>query len=370
MWFLAGITWLLAGDVRGAGILEFLSFPDGYSPYELRAFSGDGSTLAGWGGRSSDGGEIGWIWSSSDGFTFIEEGNTLVSGISRDGSVAVGQGHSERGTEAFRWTRSGGVEWLGDLPARFPFMNDTFWSNGYSISGDGNVIHGESLASGAYTAYRWTAGEGMVALSGYHWGTGIWGLSGDGMVAVGSDYSDSRQPTGVRWDVGAGWTDYGPNFQPQAVSGDGTTVVGKAYLDYDGWVHTLGGIVGQDGVLHYIGASLGESGYAIATSVSADGSVVSGEGLFNDAYQPFVWSEASGMRSISSVLESAGMDLGGWQLYGGSFVSEDGRSFAGTAISADGMAVWVATVPEPRGLLLSVLYGVTIVATWRRRRNR
>ncbi len=78
-----------------------------------------------------------------------------VRDLSNDGTTVVG----DSGSEAFRWTSSGGIQGLGDLPG------GGFFSDVYAVSGDGTVAAGRSQVSlGLVEAFRWTPGSGMVGL--------------------------------------------------------------------------------------------------------------------------------------------------------------------------------------------------------------
>ena len=68
----------------------------------------------------------------------LESGSfySRAHGISADGLVVVGQSTSSSGTEAFRWTASGGMVGLGDL------AGGTFNSSANKASADGSVVVG------------------------------------------------------------------------------------------------------------------------------------------------------------------------------------------------------------------------------------
>ncbi len=66
--------------------------------------------------------------------------SSSASAISADGSTVVGSGTSASGSEAFMWTKSGGMVGLGDLPG------GEFKSGATDVSADGSVIVGVSKA--------------------------------------------------------------------------------------------------------------------------------------------------------------------------------------------------------------------------------
>jgi probable HAF family extracellular repeat protein len=120
---------------------------------------------------------------------------------SADGSVIVGQSRSiasGQGGEAFRWTASGGMQPLGDLPG------GAFQSWAYACSADGSVIVGRGSAPGncgpfgcgsVGRAFIWDAQNGMRDLADLLVAGGVnltgWrleearGISANGRVIVG-----------------------------------------------------------------------------------------------------------------------------------------------------------------------------------------
>ena len=86
-----------------------------------------------------------------------------ANAVSADGSTVVGgsssaNSYADYAYEAFRWTATGGMEGLGDLPGGH------FSSNGLAISANGAVVVGRSHSADGDRAYRWTPQNGMVSL--------------------------------------------------------------------------------------------------------------------------------------------------------------------------------------------------------------
>jgi len=164
------------------------------------------------------------------------EAGSYAFGVSADGSVVVGYGHTAAGIEAFRWTSGGGMVGLGDLPGGLVYSYAT------GVSADGSVVAGPSMsANGTVTpsligteTFRWTADGGMVGLGDLPGGifdSSARGISADGLVVVGvSAYSASAQEA-FRWTVGGGMVGLGylPGGSVTSVatsaSGDGSVVV-------------------------------------------------------------------------------------------------------------------------------------------------
>jgi probable HAF family extracellular repeat protein len=123
-------------------------------------------------------------------------------GVSADGSVVVGQGHSTSGYEAFRWTQAGGMVGLGDLPGW------DFGSVAYGVSSDGSVVVGQSVSGSGYEAFIWDSTNGVQNLktmltTNYGLNLTGWtltaakGISADGQVIVG--YGTNPQGNTEAW---------------------------------------------------------------------------------------------------------------------------------------------------------------------------
>jgi probable HAF family extracellular repeat protein len=115
-------------------------------------------------------------------------GDSRAHAISFDGSVVVGWSSTNNGIRAFRWTESDGMLNLGIVPPAGTFPT----SNAFAVSGDGQVIGGESNGS----AFLWTDTGGMVDLKTWLLGQGtdltgwshfydVYGLSFDGSTIAG-----------------------------------------------------------------------------------------------------------------------------------------------------------------------------------------
>jgi uncharacterized membrane protein len=86
-----------------------------------------------------------------------------------------------------------------------------------------------------------------------------------------------------------------------------------------------------------------------AFGVSADGSVVIGQGRSASGNEAFLWNSLNGMRSLEDVLvNDFGLDLTGWRLTEATGISDDGRTIVGRGFTPDGFDEgWIATIPEP-----------------------
>lgn len=318
--------------------------------------------------------------------------------VSADGSVVVGEGTSDAGPEAFRWTPDGGMVGLGFLPGS---MNG---SKASSVSGDGAVVVGTSR----FETFRWTAGTGMEGL-GHLQGIRATSpaVSADGSTIVGGDcgfsYYMPSPCEAFRWTEDEGMTGLGLlpggvlETVATGVSDDGSVVVG--YGDWDqspcdcvGFacffdepvVWTVGAeltelddfpflcerrasdvsadgsvVVGTGDYYSFLWSDAGESlvlGDAAGvyvrssvTAVSGDGAVLVGAATFSSGREAFIWDRQDGLRSLRTVLESRyGLDLTGWTLAAAQDISRDGRTIVGWGTDPDGFTeAWIATLPSP-----------------------
>lgn len=242
---------------------------------------------------------------------------SFAHGISSDGSVIVGYGYnSSNQSEAIRWTPGGGLEGLGYL-----YPTDAS-GNARGVSLDGLVIVGTSNVE----AFRWTESGGMVGL-GFLPGAFLsltQAVSGDGSVIVGNSAGSSGEAW--KWTaedglVGLGYLAGGSSSLVRSVSIDGTTIVGygmNSASNTEAFRWTESG--GMEGLGFLSG---GTASYARA--VSADGSViVGGAGLVGTGEEAvFRWTEAGGMQNLGSLSGSGTTTALG--------ISADGSLILGTS---------------------------------------
>lgn len=330
---------------------------------------------------------------------------SLAYGVSADGSVVVGTGSKANYyTEAFRWTRPGGLQPLGYLPDATPS------SEAYAISSDGSVVAGRSISGSSGGAFRWTP-EGMEPLGdlppgGFDRPSTAMGASADGGVIVGTgNYSAGGGPMPVTgeafyWTRSGGLTPLGDvpggNGVSRAydVSADGSVIVGKGDAQASFQVEDLGVAfrwTSQEGMVS-LGFLPDGSTSSAATAVSADGSVIVGyshspvggeafrwtaaEGMtgighlnlvphWNESHAngvsadgsvivggsdgaAYLWTADGAMRSLQEVLaQDFGLDLAGWTLQEAADVSDDGNTIVGWGQNPAGqIEAWRAHVPS------------------------
>ena len=161
----------------------------------------------------------------------------IISDMSADGSVVVGWYDSPGRSSSFRWTASGGIELITVAEV---LANPR-------ISRDGRTIVGTVPDSkGCATAAIWQGGTNWrllepfsgVVPSEQNTCTSAAAVSGDGSVVVGGAYVSRTKVVTFRWDaqngmVNLGTFDEGTNSdsRPLGVSADGRTVVGWDYKE-------------------------------------------------------------------------------------------------------------------------------------------
>ena len=313
-------------------------------------------------------------------FETIGPANYEVTDMSADGTVLVGT--FSFGGPAFRWTRLGGVEFIGGN------------GGGIKISADGSVISGNVDVNGHNEAALWLGGENWQPLGGLGT-TGCpdfsngYDVSGNGQVIVGLGWFGCGAH-GFRWEQGTGMVDLGrlgpgSYSRANAVNFDGSVIVGwdDSLFDRRGarWVNgveslladvpgneiymgsaeattpdgliVVGGEAGMPGDEIYEEAYIWTEGQggkligklpgggafarAFAYAISDDGSLVAG-GSGGQFRLGFLWSATTGMINFQDYLLALGVTgLDGWTLGNVRTMSADGTKMAGWGVNPDGL---------------------------------
>lgn len=241
------------------------------------------------------------LWSGAGGW--IDLGNVYPTGceydatthaqdqsggwdISADGSVTVGLVWNGCDAEAFRWTDTGGAGTF--VPLALLGTN----SRATRISDDGSIAGGFASTS---LVDRWPA---------------LWHADG----------------TGLLLPSGGVFTDDSPG-EVLSISADGTRVAGTWNLEGFTWTQA-------DGVVK-LGTLPG--GRTFPNAIAANGQLIFGQtsdGLFDPSYA-FVWTAASGMRSLAGIVAANGITVpAGLTLDNVKAVSSDGTIVLGNAVDA------------------------------------
>ena len=338
--------------------------------------SGDGNVVVGQGNVT--GGIEAFRFTAAGGVVSLGDlaGGNLSSnatGASFDGAVIAGTGQVDdplmelnSRSEAFRALPGGGLTGLGDL------TGGSYNSVGTAVSADGSVLVGNSLSASGIEAFRWTLAGGLVGLgdiAGGGFSSTANGVSADGSVVVGTGTPGllgfGTHP--FRWSEAQGVEDLGFTGTGTDVSADGLVVVGQDTSTGNSqafrWTEPLG--------IERLGDLEGGNFDSFATATSADGSVVVGRAWSTAGIEAFVWDAANGMRSLKTVLiDDYGADVAGWDLTVANGVSADGTVIVGQGFDPlDQERGWIARLPEPAGLLAPLAAAFALAALRRARRD-
>ncbi len=334
---------------------------DGLVSYAPLAIAGDGSVVAG--DRVDITAMTGFAettsfyWTEREGALPLGElpgrsNYSSATGVSYDGSTIVGTAISDQGYQAFRWTPELGMHVLPDIPSESTF------SSAYNVSGNGEFITGWARIGDDAYHFRWSEPEGLRPLASPMGGVdpaSAAGISHSGEVVAGYGRTTRSRTEAYRWTPETGTVAIGdlPGGTiysiPEAVSADGSTVVGYSSsdvgLDAFRWTAVTG--------MQSLGFLPGPFRSMFPYDVSGDGNTVVGFAN-GDEEEAFWWTTDSGMTSVRSVLESAGLSeqIEGWDIRRATAISDDGLTVAGTGHNPDGdFQGWIAVIPEPAAAL-------------------
>lgn len=274
--------WTATGGMVGLG-----DFQGGDLHSRAIGVSADGSIVVCEGTDAS--GPKAFRWTEVGGMTLLENppGQPRPTGVSADGNTVVGFRNIGG---SFLWTAAGGMT---ALPA-----------SAYGVSADGNTVVGQSYFGDLFTAvaFRWTKTGGLVVLGDLPGGatnSAAYGASSKGDTVVGEGRTDSGQ-TAFRWTSIGGMTALGSSPSgvfgrvARAVSGDGSTVVGfgTSARGQEAFVWTAGsGLLSLEALLIAQGLNPINYGWSVlsdATAISQDGRYVVGSGIRNGNTEAFL----------------------------------------------------------------------------------
>ncbi len=273
--------------------------------------------------------------------------------FSADGNFLSGTSAGTIAPELSRYNRTTN-QWttLGSLG----FAVDNTLSGGFGISGDGNTIVGNSWADTtggvAYThAVAWNMTEGLMDLgsifSDSAKSTRANAVSHDGSVVVGwQDFNGPWKSAVWRKNPAGGYfpnqyllidptgnplDEFNQLGECSTVSGDGNWIGGYGDYanNYQPWIWSQDSGVINLGTFPNVG-----NGYV--SGMSADGAIVVGwfDGmLFGDPFTPFIWTKSGGLQELNHYVHTVlGDSTYSHQLYSAQSISPDGHYVAGFGV--------------------------------------
>jgi len=228
-------------------------------------------------------------------------------------------------------------------------FGDGYQSDAKGVSGDGRIVVG-SVRSPAYRPFRWTAAHGMEQLSYLPGGNqaGALAISGDGSVIVGwSRPGPFDSQYAVRWTadgIQSLVAPDGPGSIAQAVSRNGEVIVGMLWGGRQAFRWTA--LAGFQ-LLPQLG---GEGYYSFAAGVSDDGRTIIGSGGRAGQWQrATLWRADVGCMRLDDYLASHGVDVSAWVLQDAFSISADGTVVVGQGELNGAMHAWLVRLPPPCG---------------------
>ncbi|MCA9254702.1 MAG: hypothetical protein KDA33_03650, partial [Phycisphaerales bacterium] len=307
-------------------------FPGGGYNVAWFTASGDATTLF---GMTSGAGQRIFRWTQSGGFEFLDAPgfeDASPGAVNRDGDVFVGGSNGN----AIRWSAADGYETL-PLPASLS-GNPSFAT---AISGDGNVMGGNvRVGPTQWVAVRWTRVDGETQVEELSvqapavWSVMVRDISDDGAVILGTmEIGQFDHYYSCLWTNGALSTQPidAQDLGLAGLSADGSVAVGNRFgtILAIRWTEDEGPV------------DIGMTSQNIG-SVSGDGSIVVGR------QDPFVWSNETGTFSLHSLLQNNGVEPPDGFLFSLESVGLDGVTYLGTGWSYQGSSasgIWRVTLP-------------------------
>jgi uncharacterized membrane protein len=326
--------------------LKLIGYSPGAGASRIYGLSADGRSASGYSQEPASASTRypGFLWNSTTGRQDFGLGLspllTLGYGISGDGLTVVGAAKTMEGiafpSTAFRWSASAGYNTLGAVAGYSQ-------SEARDANADGSIIVG-TLSNGQGTgtqAFRWTQSGGMQGLGA---GTTALAISRDGTTIVGNF---GNVPNAYRWTQTGGvqfLSSLGGTGGSLAggTNHDGSVIVGQSGAGFWPTMWVNGNPVDLTGSTHV--------GFG-PVAVSDDGSVAAG--WVQSSGFAGVWTSATGVVLLSDYLTANGVIIPpGVEFFSCTAISADGKSFAGWTTGPVGTQGYVATIPSPGAFML------------------
>lgn len=331
----------------------------------FQAAARNGNAMTGVSNGGSSGPNIVFRWTPGNGREDITAipGNTAAYGISPTGSTLIGP-HAVSPNSMFLWDAGDGYRTIG-LPAGRAFETQFTGPSAWTAD-DGSWAIATFQGSGSdRKPYRWTPSTGWVTMGGPNLVTRVSDVSPDGTVMVGTA-QDFNTGSSFIWRQGQGYTEFDPTLlAPLAVNDSGTAIVG--YRSVPSSLNTMA-VVRINDTYTDLGTLPGYTSSG-AADISNDGSFIVGTSHTPGAGTPvkgFVWTSASGMRSLDEyMLTEYGLTFPADASVRSIAINSDGTMISGTLDGFGFRNAFALTIPAPG--ILSVCLGSVIVLRRRRR---
>lgn len=307
-------------SITQAQSIEVIGLLPGGTANQVMSVSGDGNTIVGfqWGTQP----DRGFIYRPGGSLTDIGTAPganaTWPGAVSLDGSTVVGYSWEKLTFHGFKYS-NGSMELLPGLDAE----NSRSFASG--VSHDGRYIAGGAVVGGEGRAVRWTptGPENLGVLPDHYESMGM-AISANGKVVGGAQFG-SGPDTAFLWREGVG-SEALPRFTPDdyasvnSLNASGSIAVGfsgnQAAVWRNGTVRSLEGLPGGT--------------FSVAYTISPDSRVIGGtayDANFNSS--AVIWNDVLGMVDLGDYLQSLGVDVSDWEMYGVAGFSTDGSTLAG-----------------------------------------
>jgi uncharacterized membrane protein len=302
-------------DIQNSGSADLIAL----------ALDANGDTVVGYIGGGPLGGTLGFVWTPEE-FTILDglpDGNLHTpTGVSADGSVVAGNSGANFGDgyqQAWRWTRAGGFVALDDIG-----------TDVLTFSGTGRLSDDASTLVGFGTI-----GDFDPDTDDFQRGA-VWPNGGAAVIDIGilpNPFNLGIQGTSVSADGSV-------VFGFGAATGPGGSFANRAFR----WTQATG-------TVELPGIPLQPSASVYVTDCTADGSTAVGYIIDGgvSTWEAVVWTEATGFRTLRSILASGGVSIPNNIRLRETYVSNDGRVIAGWAYNTTTQRYlgYVATLPGP-----------------------
>lgn len=322
------------------GQIQNIGSPDGVNGFNAKGLSADGKTVIGYSYTGTDGPARSFIWTEANGFVDLgvidSDGDYIfANSVSGDGTAVTGYVGGNGMVEAFYWTSSNGMIGLGTLGGGSSYAN--------AISDDASTVVGYYNKAGSFShAFVWKADDRTIVdiNNDNLYDISVAGMvSDDGSVVAGGGTKNNLSgpsSNGVfRWTEATGMVDIGnlggEYTRLYAMNGDGNVLVGEASTPELNTYHAYR-YVASTSTLTDLKTLGGKSSYA--SDLNADGSIVIGTSSnAEEVYRGFVWTEATGMKTVEEWVASRGGSVGEDMTATADYISDDGNVIVGTTTS-------------------------------------